>query len=93
MLKSFVVINHFFWIRFIVSIVTALFFIFLDADSIVDVIKGKYFLADFLAGFTLTFLLLTYLSWLMTYLDGEYPWHERFTSRLFYQLTAGVIIP
>ncbi len=81
-----------FWLRLVTSALLALFFVFLGSDSIADIIKGKYFVADVLAGFTLTFITTSYINIVTAYLDQQYPWSRYFGTRLVYQLIAGVII-
>lgn len=81
-----------FWVRLIVSIVLAFFFVFLGSNSVTDIVNGKYFYADVLSGFTLSFIVTTYINIITTYLDNQYPWHRFFTTRLLYQFIAGVII-
>jgi len=82
-----------FWLRFITSIVLAFFFVFLGSDSLADVAKGKYFVADVLSGFTLTFIVTSYISIVTAHLDNQYPWNKYLTTRLLYQVVAGVVVP
>lgn len=82
-----------FWLRLGLSVILALFFVFLGSDSLSDTIKGKYFLADLLSGFTLTFITTSLINFVTAYLDEQYPWNKYFTARLMYQLIAAVVIP
>lgn len=82
-----------FWLRLGVSVLLAFFFVFLGSDSITDIIKGKYFVADVLAGFTLTFITTSSINIITAYLDKQYPWSKYFTTRLLYQLIAAVVLP
>lgn len=82
-----------FWLRLGVSVLLAFFFVFLGSDSIGDIVKGKYFLADVLAGFVLTFITTSAVNIITAYLDEQYPWSKYFTTRLLYQIIAAVAIP
>jgi hypothetical protein len=82
-----------FWLRLGVSVLLAFFFVFLGSDSITDIVKGKYFIADVLAGFTLSFIVTSSINVITAYLDGQYPWGKFFATRLIYQLVAAVILP
>lgn len=82
-----------FWLRLSVSLLLAFFFVFLGTDSISDIIKGKYFVADILAGFSLSFIATSLINLITSYLDQQYPWSKYFTTRLIYQLIAAVVLP
>lgn len=82
-----------FWLRLGLSVLLAFFFVFLGSDSLSDTIKGKYFIADLLCGFTLTFITTSLINFITAYLDGQYPWNKYFAARLLYQLVAAVVIP
>ncbi len=82
-----------FWLRLGVSVLLAFFFVFLGSDSISDIVKGKYFVADVLAGFALTFITTSSVNVITAYLDEQYPWNKYFGTRLLYQLIAAVAIP
>ncbi len=84
---------HDFWLRLCVSVLLAFFFVFLGSDSLTDIIKGKYFIADVLAGFILSFIVTTFINLVNAYLDTQYPWHPHFATRLLYQIIAGVVVP
>lgn len=82
-----------FWLRLGVSVLLAFFFVFLGSDSIRDIVNGKYFIADVLAGFTLSFIVTSSINVITAYLDRQYPWGKFFATRLIYQLVAAVILP
>lgn len=82
-----------FWLRLGVSVLLAFFFVFLGSDSLTDIIRGKYFIADVLAGFSLTFIVTSAINIITAYLDRQYPWSHYFTTRLLYQLIAAVVLP
>ncbi len=82
-----------FWLRLGVSLLLAFFFVFLGSDSITDITRGKYFIADVLAGFSLTFIVTSVINIITAYLDRQYPWNQYFTTRLLYQLIAAVVLP
>ncbi len=85
-----------FWARLITSIVISLFLTFLGSSSFADIIsitKGKYFIPDILAGIMLVFIVTTYINIITSYLDIQYPWNKNFTTRIFYQIVAGIMIP
>lgn len=82
-----------FWLRLGLSVLLAFFFVFLGSDSLGDTIKGKYFVADLLAGFSLTFITTSIINFITVYLDDQYPWNKYFATRLLYQLIAAVVIP
>lgn len=80
-------------VRVIVSLLLSLFFQFLGSDSLSAIINGRYFLADFLASFTLVFIVTSYISLLSAYFDNDYSWTSRAGARILYQLIAGILIP
>lgn len=82
-----------FWLRLGTSVLLAFFFVFLGSDSITDIVKGKYFITDVLAGFTLTFIVTSFINLTTAYLDRQYPWNRYFTTRLLYQIIAAVVLP
>lgn len=82
-----------FWLRASASALLALFFVFLGTDSIADIINGRYFLPDILAGFSLTFIVTSLINIITAYLDLQYPWSRYLTTRLIYQLIAAVALP
>lgn len=82
-----------FWLRLTVSVLLAFFFVFLGSDSIIDIVKGKYFISDILSGFFLTFIVTSSINIITAYLDQQYPWSKYFATRLIYQLIAAVVIP
>lgn len=82
-----------FWLRLGVSVALAFFFVFLGSDSIRDIVRGKYFIADLLAGFSLSFIVTSSINVITAYLDSQYPWEKYITTRLIYQLVAAVILP
>ncbi|MBC7872699.1 MAG: LytTR family transcriptional regulator [Ferruginibacter sp.] len=82
-----------FWLRLTVSVLLAVFFVFLGSDSISAIVKGKYFISDLLVGFTLTFIITSSVNVITAYLDQQYPWSTYFTTRLLYQFIAAVVIP
>ena len=82
-----------FWLRFGVSVLLSFFFVFLGSDSFSDIVKGKYFIADLLVGFTLTFIITSSVNVITAYLDQQYPWNKYLTTRLLYQFIAAVVIP
>lgn len=82
-----------FWLRLGVSVLLAFFFVFLGSDSVTDIVKGKYFISDVLAGFTLSFVVTSSINIITAYLDRQYPWGKFFATRLIYQLVAAVILP
>lgn len=82
-----------FWLRLGTSLLLAFFFVFLGTDSFADIIKGKYFITDVLAGFSLTFIITSSINIISAYLDKQYPWGKYFTTRLLYQLIAAVVVP
>lgn len=82
-----------FWLRLTASVLLAFFFVFLGSDSITDITRGKYFISDLISGFTLTFIVTSAINIITAYLDKQYPWNKYFTTRLFYQLIAAIIIP
>lgn len=82
-----------FWLRLGTSVLLAFFFVFLGSDSIPDIVKGKYFVTDVLAGFTLTFIVTSSINLITAYLDRQYPWNRYFATRLLYQLIAAVVLP
>lgn len=82
-----------FWLRLGVSLLLSFFFVFLGSDSFADIIKGKYFLSDVLAGFSLSFIVTSLINLITAYLDQQYPWYKYFTTRLIYQLIAAVVLP
>lgn len=82
-----------FWLRTGVSALLAVFFVLLGADSVSTVINGKYFISDLLSGFTLTFIVTSAINIITAYLDSQYAWNKYFTTRIFYQLTAAVLLP
>ncbi len=82
-----------FWLRLGLSVLLAFFFVFLGSDSLSETIKGKYFIADLLCGFTLTFITTSLINFITAYLDDQYPWNKYFAARLLYQLVAAVVIP
>jgi len=82
-----------FWLRLGTSVVLAFFFVFLGSNSFIDIVNGKYFIADVLAGFTLTFIITTSINLITAYLDRQYPWGQYFATRLAYQLIAAVVLP
>jgi len=73
--------------------VTGILFVFLGSNSISDITRGKYFVADLIVGFTLTFIVTSYINIVTAFLDHQYPWSKYFTARLLYQLIAAVVIP
>ncbi len=82
-----------FWLRVVISIIFSLFFIFLGTDSISAIIGGKYFWADLVSSFLLIFITTSYISILSAWFDLHYSWSNQFTTRLIYQLIAGILIP
>jgi hypothetical protein len=82
-----------FWLRLGLSVVLAFFFVFLGSDSFSNTVKGKYFVADILAGFSVTFITTSLINIITAYLDQQYPWNKYFVTRLLYQLIAAVVIP
>jgi hypothetical protein len=82
-----------FWLRLGLSVVLAFFFVFLGSDSFSNTVKGKYFVADILAGFSATFITTSLINIITAYLDQQYPWNKYFVTRLLYQLIAAVVIP
>lgn len=82
-----------FWLRLSVSVLLAFFFVFLGSDSLTDIIRGEYFIADVLAGFSLTFIVTSSINVITAYLDRQYPWSQYFATRLLYQLIAAVVLP
>ncbi|MBL0267742.1 MAG: LytTR family transcriptional regulator [Chitinophagaceae bacterium] len=82
-----------FWLRLGVSLLLSFFFVFLGTDSFSDIINGKYFLSDVLAGFSISFIVTSLINLITSYLDQQYPWHKYFTTRLIYQLIAAVVLP
>ncbi len=82
-----------FWVRIVVSLVFSLFFIFLGSDSFSGIINGVYFWADLVSSFLLIFMVISYISLLSGYFDQYYPWNSQLTTRLAYQLIAGILIP
>jgi LytTr DNA-binding domain len=82
-----------FWLRLGLSVLFAFFFVFLGSDSFSNTVKGKYFVADILAGFSLTFITTSLINIITAYLDQQYPWNKYFATRLLYQLIAAVVLP
>lgn len=82
-----------FWLRLGTAVLLAFFFVFLGTDSLADIIKGKYFVSDLLAGFSLCFIVTSVINLITAYLDKQYPWNNYFTTRLLYQLIAAVVLP
>lgn len=82
-----------FWLRLVVSVVLAFFFVFLGSDSLTDIVNGKYFVSDVLSGFVLSFIVTTSINLITSYLDNQYAWNKYFTTRLVYQLIAAVLLP
>lgn len=82
-----------FWLRLWLSVILALFFVFLGSDSISDTISGKYFVADLLSGFSLTFITTSLINFITAFLDEQYAWNNYFATRLMYQFVAAVMIP
>lgn len=82
-----------FWLRLGVSVLLTFFFVFLGSDSFADIINGKYFVTDVLAGFSLIFITTSAINIITAYLDQQYPWNRYFTTRLLYQLIASVVLP
>jgi LytTr DNA-binding domain len=82
-----------FWLRLGLSVLFAFFFVFLGSDSFSNTVKGKYFVADILAGFSLTFITTSLINIITAYLDQQYPWNKYFATRLLYQLIAAVVMP
>lgn len=82
-----------FWLRLVVSVLFAVFFVFLGSDSLTTTIQGKYFVADLLAAFSLSFLVTTSINIVIVHLDKQYPWNRYLFTRLIYQLIAAVLLP
>ena len=82
-----------FWLRLGLSVLLAFFFVFLGSDSLTGTIQGKYFIADLLSGFSLTFITTSLINIITAFLDDQYPWNKYFATRLLYQLIASVVIP
>jgi hypothetical protein len=82
-----------FWLRLWLSVILALFFVFLGSDSISDTVSGKYFVADLISGFSLTFISTSLINFITAFLDEQYPWNKYFATRLMYQFVAAVLIP
>lgn len=82
-----------FWLRLGVSVLFSFFFVFLGSDSLIRTINGKYFIADILAGFSLSFIITTVINIITIYLDNQYPWNKYFITRLLYQFIAAVVLP
>lgn len=82
-----------FWLRLGLSVLLALFFVFLGSDSISGTMQGKYFVADLLSGFSLTFITTSLINIITAFLDEQYPWNKYLATRLMYQLIAAVVIP
>lgn len=82
-----------FWLRLGVSVLFSFFFVFLGSDSLIRTINGKYFIADILAGFSLSFIITTVINIITVYLDNQYPWNKYFITRLLYQFIAAVVLP
>lgn len=82
-----------FWLRLGLSVLLAFFFVFLGSDSLTGTIQGKYFIADLLSGFSLTFITTSLINIITAFLDDQYPWNKYFTTRLLYQLIAAVVLP
>jgi len=84
---------HDFWLRLVVSVILTFFFVFLGTSSLIEVVNGKYFIADCIATFTLSFIITTGINIISALLDKQYSWSGHFVTRIFYQIIAGVFIP
>ncbi|MBK8788111.1 MAG: LytTR family transcriptional regulator [Chitinophagaceae bacterium] len=82
-----------FWLRLSLSVLLAFFFVFLGSDVLSETVKGKYFVADMLSGFSLTFITTSLINIITSFLDVQYPWNKYLATRLIYQLIAAVVIP
>jgi len=82
-----------FWIRIGVSVLVAVFFEFLGAESVTGVIHSGQFVYDLIATFVLAFILASYIRYLSIRLDKKYPWNKTTVIRIIYQFIAGVVFP
>jgi uncharacterized membrane protein YbhN (UPF0104 family) len=82
-----------FWIRVGVSLLVAVFFVFLGAESVMGVIHSGQFVYDLIASFVLAFILGSYIRLLSIRLDKKYPWNKTTVIRMIYQAVAGVVLP
>lgn len=85
--------NKIIWINLGGSLLLSLFFIFVGTDSLTDIFQSSQFTEDFLSSFVISFILLSYLSYCIRYLERRYSWQREFGKRIRYQLATGILLP
>ncbi len=79
--------------RLTAALVLALFFVFIGAESISDVVVAPYFISDMVVAVSVGYVLISYINIINNYLQITYPLQLRFKKRVVQQLLLGILLP
>lgn len=79
--------------RLATTMALAFFFVFVGADSIVDIINTPYFTTDVMVVTAISFILVSYTQAINNFLNKKYSQHQQFQKRVTHQIMLGIILP